>query len=544
MGKKLAAFIQNFAIYFGIVFAVALTLLTFLLTTKIAACTNENMEVTFAPYIVIAVLLFVIIISIKPIFSRFKKINPETIARIAFLWGLVMSVLWIFIANVLPMWDSQDLVYAAEALNMTPEPLSMGKWAPGSYMERYPYQVPIALLLVICMKIAGSNYVIFFELLNCVACAFTMYFTIKYTHLIFKNKTATTVSAILVMLFAPLILYSTFVYGNLLCLPFGLGCLILQKKALDAETTKRRVLLIIASIIMGAIAVLFKSPMLIVALAAAVVYLVWGLQNKKPAYIIVAIVSVLVAKYAISPINAYVEMRTGTNLHNGTPMTTWITMGIGGGNEYFADTTGDEAQRTNTYNAGYYNGYPWISPGEDDTYSPEAFQKTNLEYIKKRIAHYISDPGLFFAFFGNKLAVEWTEPTFEGLLASNWTNPSDPRGYDMCSRQLTRLAGTVYYGKVHTVLIFVLDALQTVIPLGVLAALIGLRKKLDILQMGSFIAVLGMFVVYLFWENKTQYMFPAFLFMIPLSAMGWVIVAQKIQKLSIYKKVAKKWKRH
>ena len=38
------------------------------------------------------------------------------------------------------------------------------------------------------------------------------------------------------------------------------------------------------------------------------------------------------------------------------PLTTWITMGIGGSSEYFADTTGEEDLRTNTHNAGYYDG--------------------------------------------------------------------------------------------------------------------------------------------------------------------------------------------
>lgn len=540
MSKKLAAFIQNASIYFGIIFAAAISLVTLLFTTIMPACFTDDIEVTFAPYIIIVIILLISILAIKPIYKKLEKINPATIAKVAFFWGLIASLIWVFIADAFPMWDSYDLVRAAEAIigNRGPEQLS--KWAPGSYMERYPYQTPIMLLFAACMLFAGSNYILFFEFLNCLACGLTMYLIVKYTHLIFKNKTTTAISAILVMLFAPLIIYATFIYGNLICLPFALGCLILQKKALDEKTTKKRVWLIIASIISGAIAVILKKPTLIIVLGVAVVYVVWALKNQKFQYLAVALISVLVANYAILPINAFVELQTGKNLHNGVPTVTWIAMGTGSGSEYFADTTGDESLRTDTHKAGYYDAYPWITPG--DVYSPESIKETSIEYIKKRIGHYVADPGLFFSFYANKLAVSWAEPTFESFLASNWEDPSNPDAKVLCNRDYTIFGRSFYYGKAHTVIVLFLDALQTIIPVGLLIALISLRKKLDITQMGAFIAALGLFVVYLFWETKTQYMFPPFLLIIPFSAMGWTLIIPKIHKLKIIKKAKKLWK--
>lgn len=541
MSKKLAAFIKNSSIYFGIIFAAIISLVTFLFTAVMPACFSKGIEITFAPYIIIVITIFVGIISYKPVFNKTKNINPETFARAALLWGLILSLVWVFIADAFPMWDPYDISRAATELGSSQDFANTYGWAQGSYMERYPYQTPIALIMLFAMKFAGSNYVIFLEIINCVACGLTMYLIVKYTHLIFKNKTATTLSGILVMLFAPLILYATFIYGNLICLPFILGCLILQKKALDSKEGKKRAALIVSSILLGAIAVILKKQILIVVLAAAIVYIVWGLQNHKFQYLAVAVISIILANYAVLPINAVVETKTGANLHNGVPIATWITMGVGGSSEYFSDITGEDTSN-NTADAGYYDGYPWATPGE--TYSPESFNEANSKYLKKRIEHFASDPKLFFGFFANKLAIEWTEPTYEAFLASNWIDPGDSNPRSLCNRQYTVLGRSFYYGKAHAVIVLILDALQTIIPVGLLAALISLRKKLDITQMSAFIAALGLFVVYLFWETKTQYMFPPFLLTIPFSAMGWALIIPKIHQLKITEKVKKLWKHH
>lgn len=547
MNKKVSKFLTSFIIYLSIAFCSVLTLATFFLTTNDGDYGHKNLETSFAPYIAFGIIIFTILLAVRPVRRFFNNINLKFLYKCVFIWGLVMSVSWIFIADVLPMWDSMDLVYAADWINQNTggvtaswfnnemaQPIAAGKWSAGSYMERYPYQTPIAMLIFLCMKFAGSNFIVFFEILNCLACAFTMYFIVKYTHELFKNKTATSISALLIMLFAPLILYCTFIYGNVLCLPFAIACLYFEKRGLDLALSKKssehkHIIYIAASIICGAISVILKSPMLFFVVAAAVVYVIWAIQHKRYIYFATALASVLIANYAILPINSVVGALTKQNLNNGTPTITWITMGVGGGKEYIADKTENEEERTDIENAGYYDGFPWVL--SDSEYSPENMKNISGEYLKKRLEHYANDPGLALSYFGRKLTIEWTEPTFESLLASNWDSANPITGYNMSTRPYTPIAKSVYYGKAHTVLIYLMDCLQTIIPIGVVICFLKLRKKLNITQLGAIIYVLGIFVVYLFWEDKTQYMFPAFIAMIPYAGIGWYFIVEKVLKL-------------
>ena len=534
MRNKIVNFFNRFVIYIAIGFFAILSLATFLITTSFADYSQSSTAIKFAPHIIIGIIAFIFLLGNKTIFGKLSKIDAKKLAKFAFFWGLIVSFAWVLIADVLPLWDSLDLVYATKYLRQDYSPFSISKWlGGGSYMQRFPFQTPIVMLLYLAMSLTGSNYILFFELLNCIACAFTMYYIVKLTDALFKNKTATSIAAILVMLFAPIVLYCTFIYGNVICLPFAVAAFYFQKLAIDSvKDRKKFIKYIIISSLCVILATFFKSTMIFAAIALAMVWLIWGLSQKKISVAIIGILVVILAKLSVAPLNAFLQSENPNfDLSHGVPMITWIAMGIGAGREYNADETGEESLRTDVNNAGYYDGLVWISP--DGVYNPEAISATAKEYIAKRINHYKEDPGLLFAFFGNKLAIEWTEPTFEGLLASNWCAEGSVDGYSMCERQYTRFAGTFYYGIGNKVLIFWLDVLQTLLPLGALVALFMLRKKLNISQLVTIICVLGIAAVYLFWENKSQYMFPAFLLMIPFAGLGWSFILQRFSQSRI-----------
>ncbi len=517
---KIARFFSKTIIFCGIIFFSLLSIFTTIFTVAQNEDYNGSFEVYFAPTVIIGIIAVIVVFSIKPIQDLLLKINTHIFARFVFFWGLIVSLLWIFIANVLPMWDSMDLVSAANALNGTPDDFSGSYWADGWYLERYPYQIPIVLLITVCMKIAGSNFIILFEVINCFACALTMYLIVKLTHELFRKKEVTIMSGLLAMFFIPIVLYCTFIYGNIICLPLILAGFFFQKHSMDASSTRSAVLFAILSAVCLALGAFFKSSMLIFIIAAIVIWIIWAIKQKHYKYLIFAVFPFLLLKCLSFATNTFVSAETGTDLNNGVPKIAWINMGIGGGQEYKADQEGNPSFKNSLVDPGYYDGFAWVTSAEE--YSPELVSEISQKYLIKRIQHFASDPGFMFSFFSKKLLIEWTEPTFEGFLASNWRATSPITGYNMSERDYTALAPSIYYGKAHSVLFYIMDVMQSILAIGSLIALIVYRKKFKIFQLIPTVCVLGGAALYLLWENKTQYMFPFYLFMIPLASLGFI----------------------
>ena len=530
MDKKLSRFFSKAILCVGIIFLAILTIITFVFTTYISDYSRSTMPIKFAPYIIIGLISFFVILMIKPLMKRLEKINVKKLAYIVFFVSLIASILWVFIAGVFPMWDSLDVINAAGIVSEHPSAIALEKWSTGagSYMERFPFQTPVVLLVLFCMYLAGKNFLIFFQLLNCLSCAASLYFIVKLTDALFKNKKATLISALLCLLFFPMVLYCTFIYGNTICMPFAIAAWYLQKLAIDnVENRRKFIKYLLLSILCAVISAFFKSTMIIVALALAVVWAVWGLQQKKKLVpLLAAILVVVLSKVCIVPLNAIISAKYNVNLQNGVPTIAWITMGLGGSKEYYADISGDDSIRNDTESAGYFDAFIWIHP--DAEYSPENISKTSKEYLKKRVDHYLADPGLAAEYLGKKAIIEWTEPTFESFLASNWCTGAGEEGYPMCARDYTALGRSFYYGKANAILIFIMDTMQTVLACGALVCLVALRKKIKIQQLSPLVCILGGALLYLLWENKTQYIMSFYLFMIPYAGVGVAYLTTQI----------------
>ena len=476
------------------------------------------MIVKFAPLVLIGVSVFIVFL-VSPLFKKIKTVSHVKLARALLVYGLIVSLLWVIIANVLPMADSACIVKAAEYLNGDLNPEAVSQWSQGGYLHRYPYQTPLVLFFLLCIRIAGANSVLLFELFNCITCAISMFLIVKYTYQISKNNSAAILSGIIVALFFPLVLYCTFIYGDIISIPFVLACLYMQSVALSSRTLKIRY--VVWSIIFGTVAALIKPSMFIVVIAVSIVYLFRFIKKKEALFIFFAIILILVAKFAILPINSFLESKTKANLGDGIGTVAWITMGLGGGREYIADN-GRAEESTSLVLPGYYDEFLLAIPSGE--YSSQKMASLSHEYLTKRLSHFRNDPGFAISFFYEKFVTEWTNPLFESLLASNWRANAEGQ-YSMRDRPLSIVANSVYYGKLYKLIYYVSDCVQTVLPFGVLAYLVSHRKNIKYSCMGPIIYIIGVAVLYLFWENKSEYFLVSFLLMIPFSSLGWEHIA-------------------
>ena len=511
--RQINIFFENLIWWIAMPFFSIISFLTFFFTTELADGYKGAYDVKFSPLIVIVLILITVVVIFLFCYGKENELKRSNIVKTVFFIGLFESMLWIFIADVGPAFDSLDLVYATEALRGSTDGLAICKWEYANYLSRFPFQTSIVCLLYLCMSIAGENYIIFYEIINCFACAFAMAGIVILTGEISDNTMSIALSGLMTILFFPMVLYCTFIYGNIIALPFLIYSFYWQKKALSGEKNVWCCLAISIGLI--------KSTMIIGALAECCVYLfqiLQGVNKKKFLIYILCMVCTLKASTLFSaPVNSFIEKKVNIDLDEGVPSIAWITMGLGGGKEYQADMENDDILATDIKNAGYYDGFVWALSSEE--YSRKAMKSISIKYLLRRIQHFVSDPDLMLRYIAEKFAIEWTNPDFESFLASNW-DYLQVNGYNQAKRSMTKLTASFYYGTVHDVLFNMMDIMQTLLSMGTLWWLI-FNNKGKIARCVELIVVLGYAAVFLLWENKTQYMFPAYLLMIPMASNGW-----------------------
>lgn len=531
----------------GVLIFSVILFITSIFTTKIISYSSAAMHIYLAPLEIIGALLLLLLISNKITTDFVAKFSINKLTRFAFVYGFVASLVWVLIANVDTMWDSRSIVDAAFLLNGTPNQNSFIKWSHGDYMEHFPYQAPMVFLIFLCMKFTGSNYLITFQIINCLAVAAIMYAIVRLTSFYSNSKRVISISFLLTVLFLPIIFYSTFVYGDLIGFALMLsGWLffvkyisIINTDSQNSQTKHKNynwVPYAVISITLCSFAVILKSTMLIGVVAMIITLILNNIKvgGRLPSTVVIITVLIGLPIVLTMPLNLYLSNIIGFNPHIGVPKLAWITMGIGGGQEYMSDLSHDKelSGEVNTP-AGYFDNFIWASKdngGYYGVYSEEYINSLSKEYLKKRLEHYRNDPLLAVKFFADKLVVEWSEPTYESLLASNWSNV-DNTGYSMGSRSHTYLAKSIYYGKLNAVIRAIMSFMQIVLPFGVLMYLLlhAAKRKSQLVINIPLICIFGFFIFYLFWENKTQYMWPSFVLMIPMAAVGIACVRNKCE---------------
>lgn len=431
------------------------------------------------------------------------KLNRKHLLWFVAIASFLLSTVWMLSSRAIPDFDSFDLIGASRL-----DPLS-GWWADGGYLERYPFQVPLVLLLAVLRQFvhsdAGVN--IIFQGINCLAVSGSSVLLLLLAESIapVAQQSVRLIAGVLILLFPPLFLYVTFVYGNMIALPFALAAFLLQIKGFSSH----RMYLHFASGLCSVISIMLKSSMLLVVVAQCVVWVVASVKHRCIIYLMAGIFAVVLYKAVSSLTFMLVEAVVDIDLHNGVPQSAWLVMGIG------ADSLGESAYAT--LKPGWYSGYPWALPA--DQYDVELIKSQSYSLILDRLALFLQNPIFAIRFFAKKFIYEWAEPTYESIMMSNWSI-AGPAGVAMATREVGRLAHSVYYGAAGYALRLQSDVMQLVIYTGALLAFIRYSKKMPIEIMGPALCAAGGGLFYVFWEAKSQYILPFALLLIPYAALG------------------------
>lgn len=476
---------------------------------------NERQDVTsifsvlgigeIAASVLVAVLLIALLLLFWK--TRLGRISPKKLLPVIMAYALVFQLAWIIQLNtdVFTYIDTLNLMDAAKQLEQgnisafQSADSELPRSGAAQYFTLYPFQSGSLFVFYALYNVFGEQAYSAFQIINALANSLVVPCLYAMTKLTTKSTRATNLCLVLTAACLPLFFSCVLVYGNTLGLLFSCAGLVLLIFALKNQGS-RRLVIVIASILLIGLAMLFKSTSILYLIAAGIVLLLFCLAQRDWKLALCTILCALFVNQAVGLTTFWLEKATDADFGKGMPKTSWIAMGL----------REDNVLQT----PGWWGFYPsdlfYATNGDYDQQNKEA-----LESISNSIATFVGDPLYGIRFIKAKLVSEWSDPAYQTLYYST-ACVSDNVG----NRDYGRFATSVLYGTANKPLLLFLDGYQLIICVFAASRCVRILRaeRSDIKQAVIPIVILIGFGVYLLWEAKSVYTLPFFVLMIPLAA--------------------------
>ena len=191
------------------------------------------------------------------------------------------------------------------------------------------------------------------------------------------------------------------------------------------------------------------------------------------------------------------EDRSGYEHFEGIPAVGFIAMGL----------------QENYLGNGWYSDYHKTVFWETDC-DRQKTAEISEEKIRERLQEFRNDPRMAYQFFYQKMASQWDAPLFQSLYFNGDYSDENMPGQDTLVYKLSH----EYFGRALTIA----DRLQFIIYAGMLFYFIFCVKgRSEILWHMLVVTVIGGFLFSIFWEAKARYIFPYYILMFPMAAVGY-----------------------
>ena len=488
----------------GIICIALLTILVYISNTVLG--THEIIEI-FLNNIFTIILLIAIFIAFYIFLDKINdiklKTKTKTILFIALLIiYLIAQILWINIRKSYPLSDQYEVYNDAKIIAEG----NINELIKNEYLQMYPHQTTLITFYALIFKIFGSTNVVILQYLNAIANTFTILGLYLIAKVISDKQNSLNSFAVIFLsiAFIPLSMLSTFVYGDLIGLAFGVFSTYFVIKY--AKMQKMRYLII--SAILMSLACYCRTNMLIFFIALTIYlvldcikYISLKKENTKPNKVLKIILIFIFIIISILPTNIvknYMENKLQLEKENQFPTIGHINHGISyesfRGPGWYVDKYVDE----------------WKANGHNN----EVFKQR----AKSLINEYIHNPIMCFTFFINKIDSMWTDPTF----GSVWYNTES---MEINDEDITKEEFISYYNltlsiKDKQLIFIIIGKIILIIIYSSIFLLLIRNKNITNEQMLLILIFLGGFAFQLFWEGKSRYILPFVLMLIPLASIG------------------------
>ena len=417
--------------------------------------------------------------------------------RILFWIGAILAVIWVISTQYRAGADQAQVQKAVYLLHLK----DYSMFEPGGYLAKYPNQLGLVWISYVFSLIFGIFNYTGIQLCNAAGLVLIYKSLAEIGGHLGMKRSAQLMVILLAILFIPLTMYTSFVYGTIL----GLACSLeaLSREMKYFQDRRKKDLLLSALLI--ALAIQLKSNYLIFLIGMVIYGVLEGIKEKKLCTFAVPVLLIVCFLCSSAAVKSVTKHVTGYSPDQGSSSWSWIAMGL------------QEGKRA----PGWYNGYnsgTYIDSGFD----PEVQAEMAKENIRGSIERFSEEPWRAIEFFTKKTASQWNNPTFQsfwnvqvrsmGVTRSQW------------NWQMTGIGG------MHT-WTGILNLFQFIILVGAAAfCLCYDGRNNTIKNLVPAMIFIGGFVFHLIWEAKCQYTLPYFILLIPYAVEGFSTAAEWITK--------------
>ena len=434
----------------------------------------------------VLILIALFLIS-KIVLTKEEKVNQKRVRLVAILSAVIVGIIgvvWVTIHSYYPYHDQLQIVM--DAMNFLKGDYSDLK----VYLEIYPHQVGLVFLYEILFSIWPDYEAISY--FHVIWLMVAVYFTYAVSEELFENSKISLYSIIGAVFFVPMYFYANYAYGDLCmaaCGILGIWCFI---KLCKNDKIKYAVLLLCIM----TFSYLARTNSMIVIVAMTITLLVYGISKCNWRMLFISAALLLIPLGVSKTIITYYEQEAGVEMVAGSPAILHIAMGM-----------------QDTYEGpGYYNAYnvmTYVNSGKDADKSA-AIAK---EYITGRVQEMKQDLSYTKQFYLTKIWQQWNEPSFSGEISTK-TFSEDPG----------RLVQSIYFGKGQEILRIFRDRYLFVLYAGAFAGalckLFSSGEKDRIWKNLIFVILIGGFLFSILWENKSRYVMPYVVMLVPYGLYG------------------------
>lgn len=417
------------------------------------------------------------------------------IARVVLLGVAgVSTAAWVLLTQATPGSDAlwvQDAAAAALSGDYS-------AFANDAYMGTYLNQAGLFWISYLFALVVGLNNYLAFQLFNVVGAVLVVKMLGDLAGVIGASRSQQLGALLAGIAFFPLLQYASFVYGSVWGL--ALSLVAVKHELLFFERSDWRHAA--ASALAICLAMTFKGNY-VVFFIAMVLYALFELLRRRDVRTL-AIATLFAAAFAIQAVVPVAAARavSGYPLDQGCSSWSWVAMGL---------QDGERAP-------GWYNGY-----------NQRSYERAGFDSEKQALAakasiagsalDFASDPMGAAAFFAQKTASQWNNPTFQGFWNVQVRKPL---------ASLTPFASWLTSAQDADAMARYLNYLQFFILLGTVFWCLSVPwagKRVDGKRLCDAmlpLVFLGGFACHLFWKAKCQYTISYFELLLPLAVMGHV----------------------
>lgn len=423
------------------------------------------------------------------------------------LYGLV-QIIWIIWSPARQFADSLQVIQISEQMTNN---IKLTDYQI-NYLQYYPQQLTMAIFFNNIFCITKCNNYFILQILNVISNIFTAIGLYKITLKLRKKYNVNYILFfIMIFSFLPIILLSTFVYGDFI----GMSCSIWSVYFCIkyTEKDKGRYCWYVGILMFLACTVRMNFFIFVIAI---IINLFQVKLEQEPVsskkwwkYIVlcVAIISIVFVPNMI--LKKIYAVKYDIQLDKSFSTIPYLYMGM------------SEGERAN----GWYNDEigEIVSNLMNSKFDSESILEICKQKLQDRARFLFNHPIYAFKFYRDKMVTIWADPTMEYKFYNTYEIDSEYKNQNVICKE-------ILFGKAYDYIVVYQKSLIMLILIGA-AATIGLkRKRISSNITLPYLIFLGGFMFHIIWEAKSRYIIPYIIVLIPNSCIGITTIIRLIEK--------------